>query len=369
MRVFIVAEESILDVVYNEVYSKIGSASLVGRLNNGRVEQPAPFLPRSKESRPEQRLQPVAPGDVVLVFGDAVAPDVDAASRIWVVDGLKFLRACSQTNNDVRNYLYEICLSGPTEEAYQSYARPSTRPQDIQPNARLIVNSFPKSGSIWMMAMIGNALGLSTDKHVHLAHGAEMELALCTNNILGSVALVRDPRDVVVSWFHEAVQCDVSHGFSEPRYRNVSEFYYQYFVGRIFGNPQYYYGNLDRWLDYLSARAIPTVKYEDLLENADEELQRIMNFWKIDIDQTNIATAVSRMSFATIKENVGDGSSYIAERLGNGHARQGQSGGWRDALPAEVARDIETRLAGYMHRLGYQSFGHQSMMPKIVTGE
>jgi len=111
------------------------------------------------------------------------------------------------------------------------------------------------------------------------------------------------------------------------------------------------------------------LKYEDLLRNPEGGLKRLMNFWKFDVDETDIAATVSRMSFATMKDHLDDGSTYIAERLGTGHAREGRSGGWQTSLPQEIASDIEMRFSGFMRRFGYLSDIHRMLIPKMVKGK
>lgn len=353
MRLFIVAEDELFDLALNELRSAIGDLAIVSRLDEEVLGVYDSTVRLHSLHKSKNSCELVLPGDAILVFGNARAPEIDAASGIFVLDGVRFLQACFRTESAANGYVRGICRSGPTEESFLNYSRAEIDPSGIESDHRLVVNSFPKSGSIWLMAMIGEALSLSTDKHVHLAHGADIEIALCATGFFGGVALVRDIRDVVVSWYHEAIRADRQAGYPTSRYSDISVFYSEYFIGRIEGNPQYYFGNLERWLDFLSARAIPILRYEDMVSDPGAALSRLMNFWRLDVDRSAITNAVSRMSFDCIKNNVGNDSLYIADRLKSGHARVGGTGGWRKELPKEISKDIEGRFSGFMSRMNY----------------
>ncbi len=128
-----------------------------------------------------------------------------------------------------------------------------------------IVNSIPKSGTIWLIAILERVLGVQGRQQIVLSHVADIETDWGKPNNHGAVLLARDIRDVVVSWFHHATRSDIQMGFAEPRYPTIGAFYQEFFLGKIFGSDRYYRGDLEHWLDRASANYVPVLRYEQLI--------------------------------------------------------------------------------------------------------
>lgn len=355
MNIYFVALEDELDVVLARMRSTVGVHPPLRRITPDAIHE---YVVWNFEVGAVQIMSDAPPpvgSDVILVFGDAERPEIDAASRVFVVDGPAYLKAIREGGTRGESYLHSLARSGPVEECFRSYSRAYKSPKAISPPERFFINSFPKSGTIWLMAMIGEALDISTDKHLYLVHGADVEVAYHSVDLIGGVALVRDLRDVVISWYHEARKNDDQSGFRMSRYPDVSSFYYGYFLGRVEGNPQYHFGDLERWVNYLSARAIPMIRYEDMIQNASGTLQWLFSFWRIDVDEAAIARAVSRTSFSEINHLHGQSDTYVGIRLKAGHARAGTAGGWKGELPQKVVDDIGSRFRSFQERFGYEN--------------
>jgi hypothetical protein len=239
----------------------------------------------------------------------------------------------------------------PTEAS--RFAVEAIRAGGVPRHKLFIVNSLPKSGTVWMVAMLESILGVQAEQQITVSHVGDLEDDWNKVNNHGAVALVRDMRDVVVSWFHNASRTDRELGYAEPRYPSVERFYDEFFVGTLYGTKRFYYGDLERWLNLVSANYIPLIKYEDMVADTAACLRKVMNFWKVDVAAPVLARAVSDHSFASMAGTVGRRTGFVGDMVRAGHLRRGQVGGWRHEMPEAMARDISRRFAGYQGRLGY----------------
>lgn len=223
------------------------------------------------------------------------------------------------------------------------------------PRDRLfIVNSMPKSGTIWMCAMIEALLGVTTNRQITVSHVADLEDDWNKSNNHGAVALVRDMRDVVVSWFHNVQRTDLALGFAAPRYPTVESFYDEHFLGTIRVGRRFYGGDFERWLDLLGANYIPIIRYEDLSADTPAALRKLATFWRVEVSDETLQRVAAKHALDTMERTVAGGTGYVAELVRGGHIRRGRCGGWQDELPERIERDIDERFAGYQKRLGYR---------------
>ena len=222
------------------------------------------------------------------------------------------------------------------------------------PRHRLfIVNSMPKSGTVWMTAMLEDLLGIHAQEQITVSHVADLEDDWSKENNHGAVTLVRDLRDVVVSWFHDTARADRALGFAAPRYPNITAFYHELFVGTLLGTRRFYFGNLEQWLNLVSAHYIPLIRYEDMLADTEACLRKVMTFWRVEVSSAVIHQVVTDHAFASMREHLGNRRGFVVDMVNQGHLRQGRAGSWRDELPEDIADDVNQRFAGYQRRLGY----------------
>jgi hypothetical protein len=108
---------------------------------------------------------------------------------------------------------------------------------------------------------------------------------------------------------------------------------------------------LGRWDDHvnswLGAPGLPlcVVRYEDLLEDTEKELRKILNFLKIPAKDGQMRRAIRHASFKSLqKQEQSKGFKERPEGMAQFFAK-GTSGGWREALtPAQIARVREAFL-------------------------
>ena len=97
--------------------------------------------------------------------------------------------------------------------------------------------------------------------------------------------MVRDPRDAIVSKYY-------GHIKMEPEIGSISEFIL---------NSQYLEQYISLYNSWQTSKDVPKdfllVRYEDMIENAVQELSRVMEFLGLDIEDKIIQLAVEDNSF------------------------------------------------------------------------
>ncbi|MEL6207984.1 MAG: sulfotransferase domain-containing protein [Pseudomonadota bacterium] len=215
------------------------------------------------------------------------------------------------------------------------------------------VNSLPKSGTIWMAALLEQMFKVRARRQIIVSHCADIESDWKKPKLVGAVAMVRDLRDVVVSWFHHLASNDEITGYGRPRYPTVERFYWEFFLGTLNASPRYYRGNLEHWLNVVAAHYVPIVRYEDLWQDAEGELGRVLSAWQIGHTANTVSDAAIACRFDNMARRPRVRGDYVSDMLQRGHLRQGVPGAWQSELPKDIARDVAVRFVGYQSRLRY----------------
>jgi hypothetical protein len=225
----------------------------------------------------------------------------------------------------------------------------------------VVLVSFPKCGRTWLRVMVGRSLqrhfGLPDDADaVELAHLAELDprvpSVLVTHDDDAQwkapgdverdkgayrhrrvILLVRDPRDVIVSLYHQ---------MSGRRGEDVGAL--DEFVDRPAGGFASLLAFYDAWAGALDVpAAVLVVRYEDLHADPVAQLRRVLAFLGVqDVDAATVDDAVAYGSFANMRrlEEAGTSASTRLRPVGDAYkTRRGRVGGHRDELaPEQVAR-------------------------------
>lgn len=163
---------------------------------------------------------------------------------------------------------------------------------------------------------------------------------------------VRDPRDVC---------CSLKHHMGHESYMQSARFMDQdgaqiddddsmtHFIGS-------WSMHVQSWLD--SDLDVLTVRYEDLWDqvyrqDSTEGFRRIFEHLGVDVNEERLEMAVEEAKFDKLKEREQQEGFPEASDNQNRFFRKGETGGWKQELPEEVAEKIVEDHADMMDKLGY----------------
>ena len=243
---------------------------------------------------------------------------------------------------------------------------------DVLPDDVFIL-SFPKSGNTWTRFLIANLIYPETPADFsninHLIPDPEAmskrDLAKMPRpRIIKShqyfdprypriIFIVRDPRDVLLSTYHF------------QRKRRVIDDHYplKEYAGQFIAGKTSPYGswgdNVASWLVTRQGRpGFLLLRYEDMLDDAARELNKVAAFLQIPPDAERIATAVRRSAADEMrkleKSQAHLWSTTKSTRQDVPFVRAAKAGGWRTELPEEAALQLEAAWGHLMAHLGYE---------------
>lgn len=166
---------------------------------------------------------------------------------------------------------------------------------------------------------------------------------------LGSLYLVRDPRDIALSWAHFSGRTvDETIGFlAKPS--QLSKL-----PPRVSQTVQ----QLSTWsghvLSWLEAEPRPlVVRYEDMLADPADALTKAARHLGLDTDPETVVRAVAATRFDRLQAEEEEKGFEMGQIKGRNFFRRGEAGGWRDVLTPEQAERIVSDHGEAMERLGY----------------
>lgn len=232
--------------------------------------------------------------------------------------------------------------------------------------------SYPKSGNTWTRFLIGNLISggnpvdwSNIERWVpDIYYGRDSQFRSLPRpryfksheayrpNYRRVVLIVRDPRDVAVSYYHFARKA--GHIDADA---TVADFMKLFISGRI--DPYGSWGeNVGSWLG--ARRGSPdftVVRYEDLLENTEAQLARIVQMLGLDVGSDQLRRAVENSTadkMRALEETQRSQHRALKEsRTDIPFVRAAKAGQWQSALPPECARQIEVAWKPSMCELGY----------------
>ena len=176
-----------------------------------------------------------------------------------------------------------------------------------------------------------------------------------TDNTIGGIYIVRDPRDVVLSYAnHFGVNNDVSTDMLIDEENGE-----QYFDEKL--KEKYFRSLMGSWsMNYLSwrhykGRKIHLMRYEDLVKNPKKNfikmLEYINSIISINIDQNRISKAVEETAFHKLQK-LENREGFI--EVGKGKFfRKGKVGEWKENLDPKLTKKIEDHFRKEMIELDY----------------
>ncbi|MFD2264705.1 sulfotransferase domain-containing protein [Lacibacterium aquatile] len=170
---------------------------------------------------------------------------------------------------------------------------------------------------------------------------------------LGSLHIVRDPRDVAISWAHHAgitVDAAITH-LSNPQASLAQQ------SNKLADQLPQHLGSWSEhvasWLDAPGIQPSLLVRYEDMHTDAPSELRRVVDYIGWSAPPTAITEALAATRFDRLRAAEDDKGFLERPKTAERFFRQGRAGGWRSVLTSEQAMLIEENHGPMMRRLGY----------------
>ena len=177
-----------------------------------------------------------------------------------------------------------------------------------------------------------------------------------TDNTIGGIYIVRDPRDVVLS---NANHFGIDNEESTNMLINIKTYEIEYFDESL--KEKYRKSLMGSWsMNYLSwkhykGRKIHLMKYENLVENPKKNflkmLEYINSIVSINIDQDKIAKAVKETNFNNL-QNLEEKEGFTEVGMVK-FFRKGTVGEWKEKLDPKLVKKIEDHFRKEMMELNY----------------
>jgi hypothetical protein len=243
------------------------------------------------------------------------------------------------------------------------------REVSVREDDRFLV-SYPKSGNTWMRFLLARLIAEdvgfeSIERQVPdiYRHKETWLSKLASPRILKSheyfdprypkvIYVVRDPRDVVLSYYHHQQKFRQEHGASD-----ISDFVAAFLSGKLdrFGT---WVQNVGSWLGACSENSdFLLLRYEDLKSDTLAQLTRAASHFGIEASPETIAESVRYCEFERMRQmeqRHGQQWKVLKEtRQDLAFVRSGKVGAWRSILTETDARRIELSCDSIMRELGY----------------
>jgi len=200
----------------------------------------------------------------------------------------------------------------------------------------VLVTEYPKSGGSWLSLMISEIAGISFPRNTipTIKTSIFQGHYLSTYGISKSVVLWRDPKDILVSWYHHSV---IGNDHSNPKFVQQTR------VAIGANNPEDIKGNLSNFIEYsFSGRMSPGfnwndffdrwffddsvlhIRYEDLVLEPFESFSKLVLSLGFSPEQSVIEDVLDKYSFKNVSgrnPGISDEKSFV---------RKGVVGDWKN---------------------------------------
>ena len=165
-----------------------------------------------------------------------------------------------------------------------------------------------------------------------------------SNNTVGTIYIVRDPRDIIISaskYYNKSHNETKENMFN--RHMDLINKYNDKPISTFLGSWSDHYNSWTK-----NTKNILLLKYEDLINNKEVEIRKILNFInkfaKLSVDENKIKNCIETSSFKNMKimENKGLFKENSKDLNGNliTFFNTGKNGNWRGQLEEKIVKEI-----------------------------
>ena len=198
---------------------------------------------------------------------------------------------------------------------------------------------------------MSDAVGKPFTVKIHDDFGS-VEATFSNRAVRGALYLVRDPRDVAISYAHHrntdidviiSMMADPHHVYCgqtdrhEPQFRQVIGHWSTHARG---------------WLDQ-TRFPVHIMRYEDSLADTETSFVRALNFAGICASSEQIALSLAATSFERLQQHERLHGFRERSRQAASFFRSGRAGDWESVLRPDQVRRLESDHGDVMARLGY----------------
>ena len=226
------------------------------------------------------------------------------------------------------------------------------------------VVEYPKCGGSWVRNMLRTYRGTKIFTYDRLLQ--KNDVILChrcfTQRYKKPIVVVRDPRDLYVSFYHYENSFTLSDqhspifdDFQHNPNRPVRDDFNEYLKVKLTkpSHPWFYYSQfLDSWLN---VQENCLIRYEDCLKDPESQLISMIRFLNDPLDLERLEETVRTTSFAAVTEQKYGERRETGETDNTKFHRKGISGDWKNHFNESSCKLIETIEGRSLRRLGYET--------------
>jgi hypothetical protein len=242
---------------------------------------------------------------------------------------------------------------------------PTMRPSDV------FLCSYPKSGTTWLGFLIAQVLKPDESEQLDLksfnSYVPDVNLQYTKRGSLSQYAELRDPRFLLCHATYDAKLPKVVYVTRDPRDVMVSYWHYQKFLKMDFNLslaeflsaddhwPCEWDQHVADWLLPERKRNVMLVRYEDMHEDAAGVLRRVLAFGGVRTTEARLHAAVESSRFEHMRAaeeqfGVNGKGGDDQERF----VRKGRVGSWQEEMGYTELRIVEERYGRVMRQVGYE---------------
>ena len=171
-------------------------------------------------------------------------------------------------------------------------------------------------------------------------------------NTLGGIYLVRDPRDVLISYSNHLA---LAHKETMIRMFDSKNGEYQPTENEIYNSTitGSWSDNYNSWKNY-NSREILIIRYEDLVLDTFKTFSKIIKYLSglTDFEEEKIKYSIEKTNFNNLKQ-LEEKEGFKEKGKGKVFFRSGRVGDWEKKLDRSIAEEVEKKFKKEMSELNY----------------